>query len=155
MTPKPELVVAGPADEAALLPLVRAYHAFEEVELTDAQRRRALGPLLAPDSSFGRIWLVRSAGRTVGYAALCFGYSIEFAGRDAFLDELFIEEAARGRGIGRAVLELVQQQCAALGIGALHLEVARDNVRARRLYEALGFDGRERFHLMSWRADLD
>ena len=149
----PELVVACPADEAALLPLVRAYHAFEDVDLSDAQRRAALGPLLAPDSSFGRVWLIRSAGRTVGYAAVCFGYSIEFAGRDAFLDELFVEEAARGRGIGRAVLALVQQQCAALGVGALHLEVARDNTRARRLYEALGFEPRERFHLMSWRAE--
>lgn len=151
----PELVVAGPADEAALLPLVRDYHAFEEVDLSDAARRLALAPLLEPDSSFGRIWLIRSGSRTVGYAAVCFGYSIEFAGRDAFLDELFIEEAARGRGIGRTVLELVQQQCVALGIGALHLEVARANTRARRLYEALGFEARERFHLMSWRADSD
>lgn len=155
MSTTAELLEAAPADEDVLLPLVRAYHAFEEVELTDAERRRAIRPLLAPDSSFGRIWLIRSAGRTVGYAAVCFGYSIEFAGRDAFLDELFVEEAARGQGIGRAVLELVQQQCVALGVGALHLEVARDNTRARHLYQSLGFDARERFHLMSWRPDPD
>ena len=85
----------------------------------------------------------------VGYAALCFGYSIEFRGRDAFVDELFIAEQARGKGLGSRVLELIRKEAARLGIVALHLEVARDNTRARRLYEKWGFRARERYYLMS------
>lgn len=135
---------------AQLLPLVRAYHEFESVELDDGTRERVLRPLLG-ESSLGRIWLVSTAGQIVGYVALCFGYSIEFGGRDAFVDELFITEAHRGKGIGRAVLSHVESEAAALGIRALHLEVARTNSRARRLYAATGFRARERFFLMSHR----
>ena len=149
-----ELVAAVPADLDRLLPFVRDYHHFEHVEMTDADRCRALAPLLEADSTFGRVWLIQSSSVVVGYLAVCFGYSIEFQGRDAFVDELFIERAARGQGIGTAVLERVQSLAAELGVVALHLEVALDNDHARRLYRKLGFESRERFHLMSWRPSV-
>jgi ribosomal protein S18 acetylase RimI-like enzyme len=144
-----ELETAGAAQLAALLPLVRGYHEFEGVTMSDAERSAALAPLLEPDSSLGRVWLVRQGGEVVGYAALTFGYSIEFRGRDAFVDELFLVVKARGRGIGSAVLGRVKAHAAALGLVALHLEVARDNLQARRLYERWGFAAREQFHMMS------
>jgi GNAT superfamily N-acetyltransferase len=144
-----ELEAAGAAQLATLLPLVRGYHEFENVTMSDAERAAALAPLLEPGSSLGRVWLVRQGGEVVGYAALTFGYSIEFRGRDAFVDELFLVAQARGRGIGSAVLGRVRAQAAALGLVALHLEVARDNLQARRLYERWGFAAREQFHMMS------
>lgn len=137
-------------DFAVLLPLVRAYHAFEGIELDDATRQAILRPLLG-ESLLGRVWLVAAAGEVVGYVALCFGYSIEFAGRDAFVDELFVTEAHRGKGIGREVLSRLESEAAVLGIRALHLEVARTNTRAQQLYAAAGFRARERFFLMSRR----
>jgi len=88
-------------------------------------------------------------GTGVGYIALCFGYSIEFAGRDAFLDEFFVTEPHRGRGIGRRVLGLVIEEAGRLGVRCLHLEVARANHWAQRLYSSAGFESRDRFHLMS------
>ena len=146
-----ELVTATSADLDALLPLVRAYHRFDGIDMSEERRRRAVRPLLDDESAHGRIWLIESSGVIVGDVAVCFGYSIEFEGPDAFVDELYIDEAARGRGIGAAVLRRVMALAAALGVTALHLEVARDNARARRLYSKLGFGSRERFHLMSWR----
>jgi len=132
-----------------LLPLVRAYHAFEQVDMTDAERTAALEPLLQESQAPGRIWLVRQRGAVLGYAALCFGYSIEFRGRDAFVDELFILEQARGLGLGSLVLGLLKAEAARLGIVALHLEVARSNAKARMFYEKWGFRARERYFLMS------
>jgi GNAT superfamily N-acetyltransferase len=136
-------------DLSELLPLVRAYHGFERVAISDRQRAGVLGPLLQPDSDAGRLWLIETGNRLAGYVAICFGYSIEFGGRDAFLDELYIAEAFRGQGLGGTVLECVKQEAWALGVRALHLEVARDNGCARRLYEQRGFQARERYHLMS------
>ena len=86
---------------------------------------------------------------------LCFGYTIEFVGRDAFIDEFFIQEEARGLGIGRQVLAFAKQEAAKLGIVALHLEVARTNEKAKRLYAKAGFDAREQFHLMSCAIESD
>jgi len=140
------------ADEShldVLLPLVRAYHEFEQVVMSDAERTGAIEPLLQAESAVGRIWLIRWRGDVVGYGALCFGYSIEFRGRDAFVDELFIVEAVRGNGLGSRVLDLMKSEAARLGIVALHLEVARTNTKARRFYEKHGFCGRERYFLMS------
>lgn len=144
-----EIQIADDSHREILLPLVRAYHDFEHVSMSDADREAAIAPLLGAESPRGRIWLIRSGGKPVGYVALCFGYSIEFRGRDAFIDELFIEPRARGCGIGSTALRLVVEEARALGIVALHLEVARDNERAKELYRKWGFRAREQFHLMS------
>lgn len=145
---KPTLLVADPLHLEQLLPLVRAYHAFEEIERSDEERRDSLIPLLG-DNPFGRIWLIREADQAIGYIALCFGYSIEMGGRDAFVDEFFMVESARRRGIGRQVLAQVRRMAAESGIVALHLEVAHGNDRARRFYQDLGFTARDRYHLMT------
>jgi len=143
-----ELVPAGDTDIDVLVLLVGAYHAFEALDSTADTRREAVRRLLA-DPALGRIWLIRVDGRTVGYIALCFGYSIEFAGHDAFIDEFFIDENVRGRGVGRAVLEQIGTRARDHGIRALHLEVAKNNTRAQRLYAAAGFEARDKYYLMS------
>ncbi len=142
------LVLAGPADLARLEPFVGAYHAFEHIESTPQSRRIALEPLLE-NAALGRIWLIEVDGETAGYIALCFGYTIEFAGLDAFVDEFFIAAAQRGRGIGRYALERVADEARRCSVKALHLEVARTNVAAARLYSACGFESREKYHLMT------
>ncbi len=70
-------------------------------------------------------------------------------GRDAFVDEFFIGESHRGHGIGRSALKLVIEQMKPLAIQALHLEVASNNERARKLYQAAGFTSRKKYHLMT------
>ncbi|WP_299411888.1 GNAT family N-acetyltransferase [Acaryochloris sp. IP29b_bin.148] len=146
----PTFQVANDSHITVLLPLVRAYHHFEQIVLTDQQRLETLLPLLADHSTLGRIWLISVAEHVIGYVALCFGYSIELGGRDAFIDELFLVESARGQGIGKQVLDFVIRQAASLDIAALHLEVARANDRAKRLYSQAGFSARDRYHLMTF-----
>lgn len=102
----------------ALLPFVKEYHAFERIHMSDAGRREAVRPLLA-DARLGAVWAVAEAGEWAGYVALTHGYSIEFRGRDAFIDELYIREAFRGRGIGTRVLGEVKAWAARTGIRTL------------------------------------
>lgn len=145
-----QLRTATGADLEPLLELVRAYHEFENIDLADERRRSAVGRLL-DSPELGRVSLIdKPAERApVGYIALCFGYSIEFAGRDAFIDEFFIAEAHRGQGLGRAVLEQVLNEAGGSSVHAVHLEVGRENSKAQRLYGALGFETRDGFALMS------
>lgn len=147
-----ELALADPDDLEALLELVAAYHRFEAIESPPAVRRRAVVALIS-DERLGRIWIARCDGRAVAYLAVCFGYSIEFGGRDAFVDEFFVCAEMRGRGIGRALLDEVAQRVGESGVAALHLEVAHGNKRAKAFYAGAGFEGRERYHLMSRRLD--
>lgn len=141
------LQISGANDLEQVVAFVRAYHAFEGIEDAD-DISATIQPLLG-NSRYGRVWLIYAGSLPVGYVAVCFGYSIEFAGPDAFIDEMFIVPGERAKSIGRSVLRLLKPEATALGLKALHLEVARTNERARRLYASAGFRSRERFFLMS------
>jgi ribosomal protein S18 acetylase RimI-like enzyme len=62
---------------------------------------------------------------------------------DAYIEELYVVPARRGRGIGRALLEAAME--AAREAGATHVELTtgEDDLEARSLYESVGFTNRE------------
>ena len=66
------------------------------------------------------------------------------------MDEFYLVPEIRGMGVGTWVLDVViKQKAGELDVNALHLEVARDNRCARRLYAKAGFKAREKYMLMS------
>lgn len=142
------LRLADENDLEQVLTYVRAYHQFEGVAHSEGDAAFAVRPLLG-QSSLGRIWLIYTGTQSIGHIAICFGYSIEFSGRDAIIDEMYIVPEHRGKGFGKQVLAKVKSEAALLGVKALHLEVARSNEPAQRLYQAAGFESRERFFVMS------
>jgi GNAT superfamily N-acetyltransferase len=141
----PRTRLATPADQARLLPLVRELWRHERLDWDDERTPAALARLLA-DPSLGRVWIAEDEddGHAVGYLALCFGYSLEFLGRDAFVDELFVEDVCRGHGVGTQLLAAAEAACGELGVHALHLEVDDTNPRAHALYVRFGFEAHER-----------
>jgi GNAT superfamily N-acetyltransferase len=139
----PTFRVAGPGDLETLLPFVREFWVIERLAFVEPVVRRALGGILAqPD--FGRVVVIELDSLPVGYTVLTLGYSLEHGGRDAFIDELYLREAQRGKGIGTAALAHAAELCRQLGVNALHLEVDHVNPRARALYERNGFAAHER-----------
>ena len=100
----------------------------------------------------GSMWLIEVAQRAVGYAAMTYGYSFEFGGRDAFVDELFVIPELRGQGHGAAALLALQGRAAELGLIAIHLQTESYNQRAKRMYESVGFTDLSRSTL-TWRPD--
>lgn len=147
-TPEITLELAAPHQLEELLPLVAAYHAFEEVDSSPAQRKSSVSNLLN-DKSMGEIWLIRKPDALIGYIAICYSYSIEFGGRDAFIDEFYIDSAERGKGIGRKMLAEVSALLRQQDIVALHLEVDGTNERAKSAYARAGFSSRDKYHVMS------
>ena len=146
---KPHLKVATPQSLDELLPLVRLYHLFEEIELSDEEREKALIPLLG-NSHIGRIWMVEYDGMAIGYIILCFCYSIEHGGMEAFVDEFFIGESYRGRGIGKEMLGLALLEAKDLNIKAISLEVGNSNLPAKKLYKSMGFHPRDKYSLYTY-----
>ena len=135
---------AVPGDLALLLPLVRELWKHEHMEWDETRTPAALARLLG-DEALGRVWISEDAGRAIGYVALCFGYSLEFLGRDAFIDELYVDPAYSNHGHGAHLLATVEAACPALGVRALHLEVDHLNGRAKGLYVRAGYTDHERF----------
>lgn len=145
------LVVATPDDLPRLRDWMRQLREVDPMETqqiippgaTEAAMQR-----LIDDPSAGRVWIIRVNEQDVGYVALVFGFSVEFGGRTAFIDELFIDANFRGKGIGKCVVEQVIAQAQRLDVRNLLLEVTETNLAAKRLYEASGFAARK-YKLMS------
>lgn len=142
------LRLATPDDLDRLMSLVERFHAEAGIDQDDDTRRTALVPLL-DGSPHGAIWMVGPRSAPVGYIAVTFTWSIELGGLDAMVDEFFIREKVRGRGMGSEALAALARALSGQGLRALHLEVARDNATAQRLYGRLGFASRDRYHLMT------
>ena len=135
---------ARPEDAPLLLGLMREFYAFEHLTFDETRARGALVRLL-DDASLGRAFLVVEQGEIAGYVVLAFGYSLEFHGRDAFVDELFLRPAFRGQGRGREVFAFLEELCHQSGVTALHLEVERKNRGAQDFYRRLGFLDHDRY----------
>ena len=137
------LAPAGPADLGTLLAMLARFNRGQGYPFDEAAARHALGELLAR-AELGRVYRIVLGGAVVGYAALCFGWSLEWGGRDAFVDEIFVEKAARGRGVGRAALRALAAEAERIGVRALHLEVEAENEAAQSLYRSEGFVANDR-----------
>jgi len=135
---------AAAADIDALVALVQQFYAHERIAFDEARVRAALAALIdAP--ALGCVWLIGRGAAVVGYLVVTFGFSLEYGGRDAFIDELFLLEAERGQGLGSLALAFTADHCRAHGVRALHLEVDRLNTGAQRLYQRRGFSDHDRY----------
>ena len=148
------LHLAEEGDIEKLLPLIAAFHRVENIEQSDDNRRDAILPLLQ-GSPHGAIWLIGPRRAPAGYIAISFGWSIEMGGMDGLIDEFFIRESIRGRGMGTEVLSALIPQLAKAGLKALHLEVSKNNEKAQKIYAKRGFRMRDGYHLMTWLADRE
>jgi ribosomal protein S18 acetylase RimI-like enzyme len=93
---------------------------------------------------FGLIYLVRENQNPVAYLVICFDFSLEYRGKGAWIDELFVEASHRGQGIGTQLLDLAERASPEHGAQFLHLEVNHGNP-ANELYRRRGFLDHNRF----------
>lgn len=85
-----------------------------------------------------RIYVAEAGGEVVAFA------SVE-EHRDAaepflYLDDFSVTKRYRGRGIGRVLLQTVEQDAAEHGLGCVGLHVEAQNAGARRLYQNCGYE---------------
>lgn len=146
---EPSFRVADPSDADTLVEMMRDFNAHERIAFDEAAVRAVLAQLFAHDS-YGLACLLLLDEEVAGYVVLAFGFSIEFRGRDAFIDELFVKDEFRGRGVGAAAIRFAEGLCRERGIRALHLEVERLNTGAQSLYRCVGFVDHDRYLLTKW-----
>lgn len=131
---------AAAKEFAALLGMMRklAEHP-PAIPFDEREVRAALEEFLA-HPEFGRAWLIWSGSNLAGYVILTLGFSFEFRGTDAFIDELYVEAEHRRKGIGRRAMEFAEERAREMGVNALHLEVDREDDAAAELYRRTGYE---------------
>jgi len=146
---EPAFRLATDADVDLLLVMMREYYAYDGHTFDESRARVALLTFLR-ETSFGRAWLVCDQQTPVGYVVLTFGYSLEYLGRDAFIDELYLRDSHRGRGWGRKTLDFVEEQARASEIRSIHLEVVRRNDTAKEVYRQAGYVEHDHVLMTKW-----
>ena len=144
--------IATESDCEILVDLVGEFHAVEGLPQDKGELRRVLQDFLR-NQSLGRAWLICSGAKAVGYVVLTFGFSLEFSGRDAIIDEIYIQAGHRKRGWGRKAMRIVEECARDFGVHAIHLEVSHHNRIAHRLYEGIGFKKRPHNWMTKWIAE--
>jgi GNAT superfamily N-acetyltransferase len=128
-----------PDDVDELLALMRAYCDFYEVSPPDADLLAIVGSLIADPINEGVQLLARDAGgRAVGFATVYWTWSTTSACRLGIMNDLFVAEPARGRGIAERLIEACRAECAARGARQLAWQTAPDNLRAQAVYDRVG-----------------
>ena len=146
---KPSFRLATVDDIDRLLPLMRDFYVFEHLPYDEERLCQLLTEAIA-DQNLGRLILFEPADELVGYMVLGFGFSLEFHGRDCFIDEFYVQPAHRSKGIGQAAVDFATALCRDLGIKALHLEADHFNVRGHEFYKRLGFKDHDRHLMTRW-----
>lgn len=147
---EPTFRLASEGDLDALAEFVRRFYAEDQTfPLDEAVARRVLAGMIG-DPSLGRVWMIHDGAEPIGYLALTFGYSLEYHGRDSFIDEFYIKESHRSRGAGAAAMRFLDSACRELGVHAVHLEVERVNTTAQGLYRKFGFEDHDRYLMTRW-----
>ena len=130
--------LATSADVRALVGLMAEFYAEGRFTLDTAAVARAFEALLATPE-LGTIWLAELDEKPLGHLVLTVAFSMEYGGLRGFIDDLYVRPAARGRGIGAALLVAAREGAIARGLRALCVETGLADHPARSLYARAGY----------------
>jgi GNAT superfamily N-acetyltransferase len=131
---------AGPGDAGAVAGLIAEFGEWwgssppPVDEITASVERISEGA----DGEF-LLGSVGDASAAAGVCQLRFRWSVWKSAEDCWLEDLYVREAARRSGVGRALVEAALERARERGCRRIELDVNEDNEAARALYVACGF----------------
>lgn len=127
------------ADLDELLVLMRAYCDFYEVAPSNADLLAIATALIGDPVNEGVQLIAREPdGRAVAFATVYWTWSTTSGCRIGIMNDLFVVEDARGRGIADRLIEACRAECSQRGARQLTWQTAPDNLRAQAVYDRVG-----------------
>lgn len=136
----PHLRAATAEDTTALVNLIRELAEFEQlthlvVVTPESLAQQLFGPRPAAEAV-----VAEQAGRVVGFALFFSNFSTFLGRRGLYLEDLYVQPAFRGKGLGRQLLKHLGAIAVERGCGRFEWSVLDWNVNAIRFYEGMGAD---------------
>ncbi|MBC7642874.1 MAG: GNAT family N-acetyltransferase [Flavobacterium sp.] len=100
----------------------------------DVSVTKTLFETFIKNENLGKSYLISYKTEIVGYIILTFVFSFEYKGQIAFLDELYIDENSRGKGIGNRAIQFIKDETSRSNLKLIYLEVENHNEIAQKLY---------------------
>ena len=126
-------------DIPTITQMMQDFYAIDNYPMAVEESKKLFQEFIT-NENLGKSWLIFSENKIVGYIILTFIFSFEYGGKIAFIDELFIKETARGKGIGKKTIQFIQREVPKLSLKLLYLEVETHNENAQKLYLAHDFE---------------
>jgi GNAT superfamily N-acetyltransferase len=136
MGPETPLRVASPADVGPVTRLIAGFRDFLGGDSPTNAEIEATATVLLRDRSTEFLLI---GDPEAGFAQTRFRLSVWTGSEDAWLEDLFVEETARGEGYGRKLVEAAIERARARGCDRIQLDVNQANQAALKLYESCGF----------------
>jgi ribosomal protein S18 acetylase RimI-like enzyme len=133
MEDKTEFVLASIENILEISAMMTDFYAIDGYSFEEEKAKLSLENFIS-DNTLGMIWLIKSDSETYGYVCLTMGFSFEYGGKIAVLDELFIKTKFRNKGLGKKTLAFIDTQAFENKINAIHMEVESHNTTALGLY---------------------
>jgi GNAT superfamily N-acetyltransferase len=133
-----EIRAAEPADVPAIAGLIRGLARYEKLEDAVTMTEAGLNAGLFGPRPYAETLLAEEGGRPVGFALFFHTFSTFLARPGIYLEDLFVLESHRRRGIGKALLARVARLAVGRGCGRLEWSVLDWNSDAVRFYLQLG-----------------
>jgi ribosomal protein S18 acetylase RimI-like enzyme len=130
---------ATSADAAALVGLIGEFRDWWAYDGPSDESLARSVPRLLTDGDTDFLLGEPDGGEPAGFCQLRYRYGLWLESEDCLLEDLFVREAARGSGLGRALVEAAIERARARGCGRVELDTNEGNTAARALYESLGF----------------
>jgi GNAT superfamily N-acetyltransferase len=109
-----------------------------------ADLRRGVDRLIADPATEYLLGASDAGRRPEGVCQLRFRYGLWHSAEDCWLEDLFVTDSARDRGVGRALVEAAIDRARGRGCRRVDLDAASDNQAALALYGRLGFSAETR-----------
>jgi GNAT superfamily N-acetyltransferase len=129
---------AAVEDVEAIVRLIHGLAEFEKLAHLVKVTPESLAPHLFGSRPVAEALVAESEGRVVAFALFFTNFSTFLAQPGLYLEDLFVEPAQRGRGIGQALLEHLAGLAASRGCGRFEWSVLDWNEGAIRFYRRMG-----------------
>lgn len=130
---------ASSADIPAMVGLLEQLYALEQDFDFDAERQRRGLQMLLKDTDRARIWVAVHEDGVVGMVSCQTVVSTAEGGLSGWVEDLVVDAACRGRGIGRMLLAAVERWAGEQGLPRLQLLADLDNTPALEFYRRMGW----------------
>lgn len=129
---------AAVADVPDILRLIKALAEYEKLSHEVVATEAALAQALFGPRPAAEVLLAEEDGRSVGFALFFQNFSTFLGKPGIYLEDLFVEPAFRGRGIGRDLLRAIARLAVERGCGRFEWAVLDWNAPAIGFYKSLG-----------------